>query len=533
MNEKDVKESLEKNPKIRSKLYSRGFLFTNKNVSMEGYPFYSNWKKYDLKDAYIFFSPEWKGKNYFSYETQFYRMIIIGHAYDPFAMQKDENQILKDLCTALSNSDSLFYEKLNQLTGVFTIIYQVKMDKEWYVIGDPSGMQNVFYAGNNSEFYVSSHTNLIADVSGADWSTYAEKLVTYKFFKLFGNMMPGNITQFSNVYRMIPNHFLKISMMEENLFIECIRFYTPHVLDMPFPKIVEEVSEILNHSMELISLKWDRPAISLTGGCDSKTTLACATGLYDRFQYFSYVSSEEEKVDAEAAAEICKAINLEHKIYYIPDKDEECPDIEDVRRILWWNGGGIRINNPNDVRKRILFDIVKDFDVEVKSWASEIGRAYYSKRFHGRRNFGKSPDPRACTTLYKVFLHNRKLVRETDRVFEEYIAKYFQQDTENPLPWQEQFFWEFRVAAWNGLVITGEHRYSFDITIPYNNRKLFELLLSVPLEDRISDRLYKDVRHKMNPYIDETGIAVTNVKHTNRREIIENFYYALHSKIPF
>lgn len=58
-----------------------------------------------------------------------------------------------------------------------------------------------------------------------------------------------------------------------------------------------------------------------------------------------------------------------------------------IHRGLWWNGGGIRINNPNDVRKRILFDIVKDFDVEVKSWASEIGRVYYSKT-----NYMKSSD---------------------------------------------------------------------------------------------------------------------------------------------
>ena len=116
-------------------------------------------------------------------------------------------------------------------------------------------------------------------------------------------------------------------------------------------------------------------------------------------------------------------------------------------------------------------------------------------------------------------------------MFEKYIRKYFEQAKVNPVEWQEQLFWEFRVPSWNGLVITGEHRYSFDITIPYNNRKIFELLLSASIEDRISDRVYTDIRTKMNPAIDLTGVAVTNLKHTERREIIENSYFITHSCI--
>lgn len=37
----------------------------------------------------------------------------------------------------------------------------------------------------------------------------------------------------------------------------------------------------------------------------------------------------------------------------------------------------------------------------------------------------------------------------------------------------------------------------------------------------------------MNPMIDETGIAVTNLNHTKKREIAENIYYVIHSKVPF
>ena len=50
--------------------------------------------------------------------------------------------------------------------------------------------------------------------------------------------------------------------------------------------------------MALIPKKWERPAISLTGGCDSKTTLACARGNYEKYTYFSYDSQKNELPDA-------------------------------------------------------------------------------------------------------------------------------------------------------------------------------------------------------------------------------------------
>lgn len=89
------------------------------------------------------------------------------------------------------------------------------------------------------------------------------------------------------------------------------------------------------------------------------------------------------------------------------------------------------------LEKELFFADKQDFDVEVKSWASEIGRAYYSKRFNGRENFGLMPTPRTCTTLYKFFLHNRRLVKKTDIVFQEYLKQYFKTFSNHPLECQD------------------------------------------------------------------------------------------------
>ena len=123
-------------------------------------------------------------------------------------------------------------------------------------------------------------------------------------------------------------------------------------------------------------------------------------------------------------------------------------------------------------------------------------------------------------------------MRETDQAFDAYLRQFYDCAKQNPIPWFEQFFWEFRVPSWNGLVITGEHRYSSDITVPYNNRSLLILLLSVPIEKRIRDQLYTDIRMLMKPEIDQTGIAVVNMKHTRRRAYCEDLYWNIHSRLP-
>ena len=512
---KEMERLLELYPEYRDKIFIRGFLFTDIQQDTTAYPFYDLWQKEDIAGFYLYVSPE---QRLYHVQNEDEYLILIGHAYDPVRLIAAEKQILMEMLSLLSNHE-LFFDALNRLTGVFTMI---RINRNGvYVIGDATCMQATYYTIWKGHIYITSHTTLLRDMLGLDMDPYIERLVSYRFFSLFGNALPGDLTPYVSVKRLVPNHYLWISGGE----IDTRRFYIPHKLSLSVKEITDRSAELLHNSLMLISNKWAHPAISCTGGCDSKTTLACASGMYSNFSYFSYVSNDSEKADADAASKITKALGIPHRIYLIPDKDEKTKDIEIVRRILEYNTGDICPLNQNDIRKRAYFAEIHDFDIEVKSWVSEIGRAYYSKRFNGRKSFGVYPTPRKCTTMYKFFLHNRKLVRETDQVFQDYLTRYFESDPMAPVEWQDQFFWEYRVSAWNGRVITGEQRYSFDITIPYNNRILLSFLLSASVDQRIHDMIYQKIRDKMNPDIDRTGISVQNLKHTKRRAWLENIYY--------
>jgi hypothetical protein len=520
MRKEDVQDVLDNHKDLRTKLFCRGYVLTDANIAENEYPFYGLWNKSVIETYTLLVSDK---QHYYIYAGKKGTWVLVGHAYNPFTMDNDEMTILKKMDEYRGD----FLDIFNELTGVFTL--HIIKDGRVKIFGDATGMQTTFLGVINDKNWISSHINLIGDLCNLVWSPYIKKLVSYKYFKLLGNSLPGDLTPFDQVKRLTPNFYACLGNGE----FKINRFYVPKRQNITNEDIAEKVAAILHGNMELIAQKWKKPAISCTGGCDSKTTMACTIGLYDKFSYFSYISNDSEEVDANAAKVIVNTIGQKHVTYVIPNEDEAYTDLEATRSILMWNTGNMRANNRNDVRKRKFFEDIEDFDVEVKSWASEVGRAYYSKRFANRIDFGKNPSPRKCTTMYKFFLHDRSLVYETDNVFKDWLAKYFQQDKERPIDWQEQLFWEFRVPSWNGMVITGEHKYSFDITIPYNNRKLLELLVSVPIKDRINDSIYTMIRKNMNPGIDKTGIAVTNVKHTQNRARLENLYYWLMTHIPF
>ena len=408
MNQSDIQRIIEQHPDYKDKLFCRGFLFTDDVIDEEAYPFYGLWQQQKFGRYTLFVSSK---QQYFQYEKENKTYILVGHAYDPIDMIADENEILKRL--AEQANKGAFQRFFNQLTGIFTLICIT--EESVYLVGDATCMQTTFYGLLQNHLVISSHTNLIGDLYNLEWDSYVKELTHYRFFKLLGNSLPGDITQFKEVKRIVPNHYIQFN----NQSITIKRFYTPRGKQLEKTQIVKQAGELLHSNLALITQKWQKPAISMTGGCDSKTTLACAKGLYDRFSYFSYISSDAEKVDADAAKAICKVLGLDHESYAISSNDDDYQKTEVMKAILFWNCGGILPSNPNDVRKRLHFLDTQDFDVEIKSWASEIGRSYYSKRFNGRTDFGNEPTPRKCTTLYKFFLNNRKLVKETDRVFKE------------------------------------------------------------------------------------------------------------------
>jgi len=532
----EMKKILDSYPEYRDKLYCRGFLITNSrehNLDNEGYPFYSNWRKTLVENGNQTYSIYVHKDTYcYDYTCGKYNYFLVGHAYDPFNMKWDEDEILKDLADAREKSEQEFWEAVSNLTGVFCLGYIYEGNVVFST--DCAGMQLVYHGVSKGKLYITSHSKLVADLLGFEQDTYIKRLVSSRFWHYWGTWLPGDRSPYLQLKRMQPNCAGKYSI--QNGKIEIQRYY-------PFDKIeetkteeeyqetIKELGRIMSNTMQCIANKWPdkKVSISVTGGRDSMTALSCTNGNYDKFSYFSYISNYDESVDADAAKQICDHLDLEHELYEIPEEWDGYKNIDVFKKIMECNAGCIGENNYNDLKKRMYFSQNPPCDIEVKSWVNEMGRGWNYNKYN-KKQFPKCPTPSYWRSMHKVYIHPW-LIRKTDKIFSEYLKNYYNKEVFDKISWVELYSWEFAWSGGEGVFLTSEHKVSNEITIPFNNRKYVEKMLTVPLEKRIADSIPKDIIACMEPRIVETGIVIKDISHTNIRALIVRIYLEIFSRI--
>ena len=76
-------------------------------------------------------------------------------------------------------------------------------------------------------------------------------------------------------------------------------------------------------------------------------------------------------------------------------------------------------------------------------------------------------------------------------------------------------------------------KHSFDLTVPYNNRRFLELMFRVPMEKRISDQHHLDLKKVLNRELFDMNIRVVNMKETRFRAFMLNIIFTINSWLPF
>ena len=527
----EMQNKLKGKPYLQEKLYTNGFLITDWDGEVaDEYPFYGNWSVEHIGNYQIYTHKNAILTTHKSSDASFF---MVGHAVDPFDHLKDETEILAKLAAAYRNGVESYFKAQNDLTGVYCT--GLICGKEIYIANDCAGMQIVYYGAVDGKCFFTSHSKLVADLVGLSQSRYIERLVKSRFYHYMGTWLPGDLSPYPELRRLVPNHYVHLTA---DGAADTVRFFPEepireNVDPEAYQTTIRWLSDVMHETLSLYAEKWPdkRVAISVTGGRDSTTTLACANGLYDKFNYFSYISNEPEKVDALAAKEICRKLGLDHEIYEIPQNDAALSDLDAFAAVLECNAGCIGKNNPNDVRKRLYFIQNPKYDIEIKSWVNELGRGSQYVKYN-KKQFPQKPTASYCRALHKIYVSPR-LIHDTDKIFSTYLRTYLPNDVQEKAPWLELFWWEFCWSGGEGIFLTAEHRTSSEIAIPYNNRRYVARMLTVPLEQRRTDAIPKDIIKHMNHEITDTGIVIKDLKHTDRRALLMRAYLEVFSKIRF
>ncbi len=521
-----IKRILEENKDLRDFLFIRGFLVSNKNdLNLQDFPFYGAWDSKEICNTFFYIHQK---TGFHFYEKDNKACFILGHAYNPFTMEIDEDRILERIFSYIGKEE--FYSFLDELTGVF-VFGVIENDKITYIV-DPSGMQSACYCVDGNDFYISSHPQLIADVCGYKMDDFVKDLINYKWYpRVMGPYLPADMTPFSKVKRIVPN----ISYLYENGSVSHKRFYPLKDLleckdEDEYNAVIKEAADILKNNMELVVKKWDNAWLSLTGGIDSNTTFASANGNYDKIKTFSYCSAEKETIDCDAAKIISEKFNVDWKLYNIPNDNSKIDRFEEKSAIIRHNNGYIGLEKDNELRKRMVLQEECLCDVEIKSWVSETIRAYWYKHY-GRKKMPKL-SAKLYRNLYKIFIFDRKLAKKIDKIFASYIKEFEYEKIPSQYPSADMHYNEVTWGSWGGLNIS-EMKYCFDITFIYNNRRFLDLLFKVPLEKRISDQHHLDMKRYLNKELYDMNIRVVNMKETKFRAFALNVIFTLNSWLPF
>ena len=523
-----LQQQLDNKLEFRKHLFEKGFLITDSDHydRLKEYPFYGNWNVAKFGDYYFY---TYKTLDLYVKEANGLFLFLIGHAYDPFDMVYDENSIL-DKLIKLENAE--FWKQEANLTGVY-VMGKISPDGQITHWSDCAGMRISYYGSVNDHYYITSHVNIIASLCVLQEDPYIKELKSSRLFHLFGNILPGDYSVYTEFRRTVPNHAYS-NTGEVKRFFPLKKIQECNTED-EYREVLKESAQIMKNTLKLCSEKWAGKNIylSVTGGKDSGETLASANGNYDFFHYFSYISKPEEAIDAQAASDICKSLGLEHRIISVPEQPELTDDFDLLNEIIYFNGGSIGYIKPNEIRKRLFLIRDHNIDLEIKSWVNEIARAYWYKKYN-KSKFPKKPTGRYLATLYKVFIEERALFSKTSKVFSDYIKQYMNDDDiELVGDWTSLWSWEFGFSAGEGQSLTCEHLLSYDVTIPYNNRRLIALMLRPKTADRISDRLQTDIIALNNPKQASLNISVINAAHTHNRAVLEKAYLTINSHLPF
>lgn len=515
--EREIRDRLDRDSEYREFLFPRCYLFTDKEITdLDSYPFYGNWNK-QIVGAYKLYTQN-KAHSFVVTHGEL-AAALVGHAFDPFTDTYSEEEILSDCIQAFRQSRGAFFEIVDRITGVFVIL--LTWEKNVIAVQDCAAMQMLYYGQTDGNVWMSSSAQLIGDICALKRTPYVQKLLNSKGYYRGSRYLPGNLSPYAELTRLGANLYV-----EYNGEFRQIRFFPVkerrQLTEDEKPEALEKIYALFRKNIEMILKKWDTVALSLSGGVDSKTTLACSKGLYDRLMCFSFASKSSEKLDADAAAEICKALGIPHTYYVIPEDSAQIRDYDFLSKLIDHNTAYLSAFYDNEIRKYIWLSRKHDYQVEMKSDSSEIGRAIMERKY--LVPIPKILAPRHLTAFHARYFFEPGLMHAADKA-----NKTFMEETglTGPICGYEHltlFFWEVRLGSWYATAFQS-HQFFGEVIIPYNNRKLMELFYTFSYEDRLNDVPHLMLMRRGNAAVADLNVNVQDTYFDKKRVLMETLYY--------
>jgi hypothetical protein len=389
--------------------------------------------------------------------------LVFGTILDPGGRVRDGRIRLDPDHTAESPLRS-FEWALSGLLGRYVGLYDSEAGRHLYT--DPIGALPCVY--DERRGIVAASPSMMPDTDTGE--RFREDLFKAVKRPLVGRganiWLPGSLTYFRGIERLLPNHSLDLETWETR------RFWPRESDTGSNPSSageIERIIEILSDIFELIVETYTTPTMSLTAGMDSRSLLAVARDPVTRGDISLFtIGDSDRNVDVYTARRITRAHDLDWTALPIVEATER----EQAR---WLRRTGYTVGSA--VKETYLSMHSLDTDAEVGGIGGEMGRGYLWKDSDNSENEITSTD-----ILLRYHKPEHPELLET---VEEWFHSVTQFDTYTILDLAHQ---EHRLGCWGGPQHLG-FRAGVDHLRPFCYRPVVESMHRLTPEIRRNDQL--------------------------------------------
>ena len=421
--------------------------------------------------------------------------IIIGYLLDITDGLKSQEEIALELIELYKKNPDEFIKKLDFINGRYNLIIDDGIDVNLFT--DATCLRPLFY-WNNEIF--GSHESLV------QYIVEKERKID---LKVDDTKMKGllDLTSTEDIYKFNANN--KFSFNTEKFErIYPRNEFTELTLDF----VYEETEPFFQTQVDWIERNYKDIYLSLTGGFDSKVSLAISKSIKSKIKYFTYMintnsksSSRYEnifKIDKWNVENLVYNLDLNHQMYYFKDYQ---PD-EDYVQLLSEN-----VSSEHSYElARVLNKELEQDSIHIKSTIYELVKLpYYEK-------YSKVIDASELINMVKNWVpkeykhRNQWILNKID----EFITRNDYDKVLNLnylLP--SILYWESRMGNWHGD-ITQETDLTSETFVFINNRFMLDKFIRLNQSDRKENSYLKKIINEkwpiLNYYVPNTKTTLTD-----------------------
>ncbi|PRY70909.1 asparagine synthase-related protein [Halomonas ventosae] len=438
-------------------------------------------------------------------------IVALGHLYNPFTGRVGREALL-DLAAHWHEGLDALLDAASELSGRFVLLV-LEHGKGLRIIPDACATLPIAYALERNQLLLSSHACFIRAVLSLPDDPLVKRLLASRFYHFGIRHCPADLTEVDRVKLLTPN--ISLSHDAGRLLLQ--RFYpTCRRVELPVDEVVAAVAAALRNAIDCL-VRYERPlACALSGGVDSRVSLAATVGHRDRISFFTFSGDRKRNRDADCTRDLARRLSL---IFEDVELSPPIPDDRFREEYRTLQGNTRRLNANTVLFRKQHFGDARGF--EIRSCISEISRSFMRRKFHIR---DLPISAHAMVPLYKRVPFMWSWHRRIFRAFDEWCRRVdFEAVERHGYDWLDFYYWELRVGTWQSQVLQDSDYYATP-TVIFNNRKLLDMMLSVPEAYRMSDELQLMVIDRMDPSVMQLPMVKNFGKKAAIREFIESSY---------